>query len=159
MSKNRKKANTDSAAEEFRKKLYAFAELFERNHNDRRERLYPGSPIQEVGVEESGYKFRKVFICDGSRSGRYMVELETGNIYGVKSWTQVNLRRMYGTLDTADQFDWSEEQARPMPGTPVEHEFYSREAEIQAGYKKRGRKKNSEKLVAAGVKIPKGIFT
>ena len=121
MSRNKK---TDR--EKFLKKLYAFAERFEVCHNERRTRLYPGAPIEEIGVEDSGYKFCKVFVCGGGYKGRYMVEVATGNIYGVKSWTQVNFRRMYGTLDTIDQFDWSEEQARPIPGTQAEQEFVTR---------------------------------
>lgn len=143
----KKKASTKTAAEIFGEKLYAFAELFERHHNERLSRFSPGAPIEEVGIEESGYKFCKVFIDNGSNTGRYMVEVATENIYGVKSWTQVNLRRMYGNLDTVDQFEWSEEQARPLPGSPAEQEFYAREDGIRKKYKKRGRKSKSEKFV------------
>lgn len=142
----------------FMKKIVAFVNLFERDINDRRERLHPYLPHQEVDIVESGYKFCKVFISGRRKKGRYMVERATENIYGVKSWTQVNLRRMYGTLDTIDQFDWSEDLARPLPSTPAEQEFHAREVKICKKYKKRGRKKKSDKLTAAGVRIPKKTF-
>lgn len=149
MSRKTKASAGSIRAEIFRKKLYAFAGLFEQHHNERLSRFSPGVPIEEVGIEEGGYKFCKVFIDNGNNTGRYMVELATENIYGVKSWTQVNLRRMYGNLDTVDQFEWSEEQARPMPGTPAEQEFYAREDEIRKEYKKRGRKSKSARLAVA----------
>ncbi len=143
---------------EFKAKLYDFADRFERDHNTFISRLFPGGAWESVGLDETGYKFVKVFVNDGNGVGRYMVELSTGDIYGVKSWNQVNLRWRYGNLDTIEEFDWSAPRARPIPGTQAEQDFYDREAAIQSNYKKRGPKKKSKKLRNAKVQIPWGTF-
>jgi len=126
----------------YAEKLEAFRSLFEKHNDERRARLYPNLTPDKVGTE-TGYKFDKVFIINGdngSRSGRYMVESRTGDIYGIKSWTQVNKRRWYGTLDTIEQYDWSDYYARPLAGQPAEKDQYEREQKIRAGHKKRGRR-------------------
>lgn len=124
----------------YKDKLEKFRALFEKQNNERKARLYPNLQPDTVEVE-SGYKFDKVFINNGTqRMGRYMVESRTGNIYGIKSWTQVNKRRLYGTLDTVEQYDWSPFYATPVPGSDAEKQLADREAKIAAGYKKRGRK-------------------
>jgi len=136
----------------YEKKLEHFRSLFERQNNERLARLYPDLQPDKVGVEQ-GYKFDKVFIVhitgaqgQTQRMGRYMVESRTGNIYGIKSWTQVNKRRQYGTLDTVDQYDWSDFYARPLPGTKAEIDFVKREESIKSTHKKRGRKPKASKL-------------
>ena len=133
--------------------LERFRARFEIQHNERLARLYPELDPESVEVE-TGYKFDKVFVnrnCGGDpntiqRTGRYMVESRTGDIYGIKSWTQVNKRRWYGTLDTADQYDWSDFYARPLPGTEAEKANHEREQKIRSKHKKRGRKPRSELL-------------
>lgn len=126
-------------------KLEIFRLLFETQHNERLTRLYPELDSESVEVE-TGYKFDKVFINRNTgtnshyRMGRYMVESRTGAIYGIKSWTQVNKRRWYGTLDTVDQYDWSDFYARPLPGTEAEKMHHEREQTIKSKHKKRGRK-------------------
>jgi len=52
-----------------------------------------------------GTKFAKV---DIGRCGRYMVEVSTGNIFGVKSYGTVHRGHFYGTLETTDQWFWGE---------------------------------------------------
>lgn len=126
-------------------KLEMFRVLFETQHNERLTRLYPELDSESVEVE-TGYKFDKVFINRDTgtnshyRMGRYMVESRTGVIYGIKSWTQVNKRRCYGTIDTIDQYDWSDFDARPLPGTEAEKVHHEREKKIKSTHKKRGRK-------------------
>jgi len=129
------------------KKLEHFRATFEQQNNERLTRLYPNLEPEKVGAEQ-GYKFDKVFVINhsGQRMGRYMVESRTGAIYGIKSWTQVNKRRQYGTLDTIDQYDWSDFYARPLPGTEAEKEYVKREEAIKATHKKRGRKPKASKL-------------
>ena len=65
MSRNKK-----AEREKFLKKLYAFARFFEKHHNKRLKRLNPKAPTEKIGVEESGYKFCKVFFCGGGYKGR-----------------------------------------------------------------------------------------
>jgi len=131
----------------YEEKLECFKVIFEKHHQERQKRLYP-ELLPDVVRTETGYKFDKVFVIQGADnpSGRYMVENRTGKIYGIKSWTQVNKRRQYGTLETVDQFDWSEFYARPLPGTDAEREHVERETTIKSTQKKRGRKSNASKL-------------
>jgi hypothetical protein len=91
-----------------------------------------------------------------NESGRYMVERKTGGIYGIKSWNQHNPRRLYGTLDTVDQWDWSVFPAVPVAGTISETLHNAREATFVVTYKKRGRPlgaKNKVRVLSSSVKV------
>ncbi len=134
----------------YKNKIEAFRAAFEEQYNARLSRLNSDSKPCAIKVE-TGYKFDKVFVITstGQQVGRYMVETRTGDIYGIKSWTQVNKRRWFGTLNSVGQYDWSESYARPLPGTDAEREQFKRETKIKSGHKKRGRKSNAELLQAA----------
>lgn len=94
---------------------------------------------------ETGRKFDKVFLQTThngkphQKLGRYMVDRNSWQIFGIKSWAQINPRRTYGTIDTVAQFDWSFHYATPRPGTEAERLHNEVEAKIASGYKKRGR--------------------
>ncbi len=156
MSTQRKYVPIDE--KKYIQQLETFRDLVETQMNTRRKRLMPKYEGIKVWVTHDGYKFNKVYTCDFADQvqGYYMVERITGNIYGIKSWTQVNLRRWFGTLDTIDQYDWSDEYARALPGTEAERKHIQRETEIVTGYKRRGRRPRSAVLV--GVGIPDDIF-
>ena len=101
---------------------------------------------ENVGVKgdtwqvEVGRKFDKVFVqTDVQKIGRYMVDRNSWIIYGIKSWAQINPRRTFGTLDTVSQYDWSGHVGSPKAGTDAENLHNELEAQIAAGYKKRGR--------------------
>jgi hypothetical protein len=101
---------------------------------------------ENVGVKgdkwqvETGRKFDKVYVqTDVQKIGRYMVDRNSWIIYGIKSWAQINPRRTYGTLDTVSQYDWSGHTGIPKAGTDAENLHNELEAQIAAGYKKRGR--------------------
>lgn len=99
------------------------------------------NPLPSLNINvivETGRKFDKLVMEDGmGPNALYMVDRHTWDIYGVKSWTQVNLRRWYGTLDTIDQMDWSTRQ--PLANTDLARAIEAREAGIKAKYGKRGR--------------------
>ena len=130
--------------------LEQFVKCVEEQYNERMLRIFPDSLRQFVKTEK-GYKFIKVYLAksDGKPDPRYMVNRRTGEIYGVKSWTQINLRRQFGTLETATEYDWSELNARPVAGSTAELEHFKRETEIRATHLKRGRKTNSQRLAEA----------
>jgi hypothetical protein len=94
---------------------------------------------------ETGRKFDKVYVQTFHQGkplqkiGRYMVDRNSWIIYGIKSWAQINPRRTYGTLDTVSQYDWTGYVGKPKPGTDAENLHNELEAQIAAGYKKRGR--------------------
>lgn len=50
---------------------------------------------------------RKYANVDVGESGKYMVELSTGNIYGIKAYGVIHRGHFYGTLDTINEYDWS----------------------------------------------------
>ena len=89
---------------------------------------------------ETGRKFDKVYIKTSvQKLGRYMVDRNSWVIYGIKSWAQINERRVFGTLDTIDQYDWAPHYGIPKAGTEAEKLHLEREAEIAKTFKPRGR--------------------
>ena len=126
-------------AVEYVQKLEQFRAAFEKANNEGRE-----YSTDTVSIEP-GRKFDKVYVQtwhDGKpnqRLGRYMVDRNSWVIYGIKSWAQINERRIYGTLDTADQYDWKPYYGVPKAGTVAEKLHNEREAEISKNFKPRGR--------------------
>lgn len=59
----------------------------------------------------SGRKYARV---DVGTSGRYMVELATGAIYGIKGYGVIHRGHYYGTLDTLQDYDWRGWTARKL---------------------------------------------
>ena len=55
---------------------------------------------------------RKYCNIDFGGSGKYMVELATGAIYGIKAYGVIHRGHQYGTLDTIKDWDWSGYTAR-----------------------------------------------
>jgi hypothetical protein len=89
---------------------------------------------------ETGRKFDKVYVqTKHQKLGRYMVDRNSWVIYGIKSWAQINERRVFGTLDTVDQYDWAPFQGVPKQGTEAEKLHLKRESEIAKNFKPRGR--------------------
>lgn len=135
----------------YKKKIENFRSVFAQQHNERRSRLYSNLEPDKIEIE-TGYKFDKVYVVTDcgqgatQKLGRYMVESRTGDIWGIKSWTQVNKRRWYGTLDSVGDYDWSDFYARPLPGTDAERGQFERESNIKSAHKKRGRLLKSESL-------------
>jgi hypothetical protein len=57
-----------------------------------------------------GSKYARV---DRGGSGVYMVDLSTGEIFGVKAYGVIHRGHRYGTLDTINAYDWSGYRAHP----------------------------------------------
>jgi hypothetical protein len=51
---------------------------------------------------------RKYWKVDISGSGRFMVEVDTEVIYGIKSYGQVHKGKRYGNLDSISEWYWGE---------------------------------------------------
>ena len=89
---------------------------------------------------ETGRKFDKVYVqTPNQKLGRYMVDRNSWQIFGIKSWAQINPRRTFGTIDVVNQYDWSGYTGTPKSGTSAERIHAEAELKITAGYKKRGR--------------------
>ena len=87
-------------------KIKAFGARVEAEYQARLRRDYPSMPencIDKVSIKP-GKKYVKV---DVGSSGKYMVDLSDGVIYGIKAYGVIHRGHIYGTLDTIDQWDWS----------------------------------------------------
>lgn len=80
---------------------------------------------------------------------RFFIDRNSWEIFGAKSSFQYNPRRVYGTLDVVEQYDWSLDIPSPMAGTNAERIHNEREAEIQKNYKPRGRPRKNPVTVGA----------
>jgi hypothetical protein len=74
---------------------------------------YPEHPDESLNVThlqvsvKPGPKYTKVDIGPaGNMSGKYMVENETGTIFGIKGYGQVHKGHRYGTLATVAEWYW-----------------------------------------------------
>ena len=56
---------------------------------------------------------RKYANVDVGGSGKYMVELSTGKIYGIKGYGVIHRGHQFGTLDTIADWNWSGYRAQP----------------------------------------------
>ncbi len=96
-------------------KLQKFVALVEYQTNAKQLITY-GSAVNHETVEFSkpGKRYVRIFFQSywqghrEQRSSRYFVEVATGKIFACEGWKKPNLRRSFGTLDTIDQFDWSD---------------------------------------------------
>ena len=94
--------------EHFGKKLETFRALVE---SDTRARYAADFGIDKLAVHEPnmiartkiGGKYAKV---DVGTSGKYMVEMDTGRIFGIKGYGVIHRGHSYGTLDTTADWNW-----------------------------------------------------
>ena len=97
-----------------------------------------------VGVD-TGRKYDRIYTQtyhNGKplqKLARYFVDRHSWVIYSPKSFHQINERRVFGTLDTVDQYDWAPYQGVPKAGTEAERLHNERETALAATHKKRGR--------------------
>ncbi len=122
---------------DFNAKVQRFAEILESQviAELRRQKLDCEANIANARVS---VKPRRKFTCvDVGSSGRYMVENETGRIYGIKGYGRVHLGHYYGTLDTVDAWFWGAHRGyKPVTYTETcdacAREFVDESAELAA---------------------------
>lgn len=86
--------------------MAAFCGLLERQQRERLVAQGFNPEIHNHKVRsETGKKY--VYIICGS-SGKYMIEIKTGNIFGIKGYGQVHKGHFYGTLETVNEYFWGE---------------------------------------------------
>jgi hypothetical protein len=66
---------------------------------------YPELPLTDVRLI-IGRKYTKVDVFSSQWSGKYMIDNDTGKIYGIKAYGVINKGHQLGTLDTIDQYYW-----------------------------------------------------
>ena len=98
----------------FDEKIKAFAELVERQQRERYLQLYPETPESILAnsctaTTRTGSKYVKIDVGSaGGGSGHLMVEIATGEIYGIKGYGKIHRGRHYGTLDTIALYWWGD---------------------------------------------------
>ena len=65
-----------------------------------------GCEVNPKNAEASFHVSRKYTRLDIGYSGRYMIENETGRIYGIKAYGVPNKKHYYGTLGTITDYYW-----------------------------------------------------
>ena len=91
-------------------KLQAFCEMLTAQQKARHEKMYTHKFSDEAHLHVAK-KYAKV---DVGTSGKYMVEMNTERIYGIKAYGVIHRGHQYGTLDTIRDWDWSGYVAHPL---------------------------------------------
>lgn len=84
-------------------KLNRLVEMITAQQKARHEKQYT-HPFSDAAHLYIAKKYARV---DVGTSGKYMVEMDTERIYGIKGYGVIHRGHQYGTLDTIDQWDWS----------------------------------------------------
>lgn len=88
-------------------KLEAFRAILESQQRAHLAVEYPGLQLDTGHYFASIKMGRKYANIDFGGSGKYMVELATGAIYGIKAYGVIHRGHYFGTLDTLADWDWS----------------------------------------------------
>jgi hypothetical protein len=100
-------------------KLETFRQLFESQQMARLREMGLGCESNVLNARvtvKPGKKYTKVNI---GNSGRFMVEVSTGNIFGIKAYGQIHRGHFYGTLDTINEYYWGNYYPQKIIGTPL----------------------------------------
>lgn len=100
----------------FEDKLKAFCALVEQQQRTRFTVDYPGPMLAERADQacSTHYHIGKRWArVDVGTSGRYMVDIATQEIVGIKGYGVPHLGHRYGTLDTINDWNWGGYHADP----------------------------------------------
>ncbi len=94
-----------------KEKLEALRALIDKEYNEQLHRSYPSLPPDPITIK-LGNKYVKI---DVRNSGKYMVEISTGNIYGIKAYGVIHRGHRFGNLDTINDWNWGGYRAQRRP--------------------------------------------
>ena len=89
-----------------KQKIYQFAELLEQHQIEylhKHDLACEANVLNAKVTIKPGMKYIKI---DVGHSGKYMVEISTEKIYGIKAYGVIHRGHCYGTLDEIDQWYW-----------------------------------------------------
>lgn len=86
--------------------MAAFCGLLERQQEERL--VAQGMTPARHNVKVTAKTGRRFVNVDIGTGGRYMVEILTGNIFGIKGYGQVHRGHFYGTLETTGEYFWGD---------------------------------------------------
>lgn len=101
-------------------KLQAFCSLVEQQQRNRFAADYPGPMLAERMAQDCSTHFhigKRWARVDVGTSGKYMVDMTTQEIVGIKAYGVPHLGHHYGTLDSIADWDWSGYHAVPAAPT------------------------------------------
>jgi hypothetical protein len=94
-------------------KIKSFAELLEQQQIERLHHHDLACEANVLNVKVSTKTGKKYIKIDVGPSGKYMVEISTEKIYGIKAYGVIHRGHCYGTLDEIDQWYWGDYTAFP----------------------------------------------
>lgn len=94
--------------------MAAFCGLLERQQEERL--VAQGMTPARHNVKVTAKTGRRFVNVDIGTGGRYMVEILTGNIFGIKGYGQVHKGHFYGTLETVSEYFWGDYYPRRYDG-------------------------------------------
>ena len=102
-------------------KINALCAMIEQQQRDRlkaegMERILEGTHY--TGSVKVGRKYANI---DFGGSGKYMVNLATGEIFGIKAYGVIHRGHRFGTLDTVNDWDWSGYRAQLRKGIYIHY--------------------------------------
>lgn len=94
-------------------KIQQFAQLLEQQQIEAmKQKNYHNILIEPHPYHSKVVPGRKYTKVDFGRSGKYMIENATGDIYGIKAYGVIHKGHRFGNLDTINQWYWGEYTAR-----------------------------------------------
>lgn len=87
-------------------KIKSFAELLERQQIEELLRRNLACEANVLNAKVSTKQGKKYIKVDVGPSGRYMVEISTEKIYGIKAYGVIHRGHCYGTLDEIENWYW-----------------------------------------------------
>ena len=89
-------------------KVNKLAELIQKETFDRYMTSFPNESLATPASRTKVIPGQKYVKVDVGSSGKYMIELSTGIIYGIKGYGVIHKGHSYGTLDTINDYYWGE---------------------------------------------------
>ncbi len=91
--------------------IQEFAELVQKQYLERMNKDFPKPVIDKpdfwlkdsIHTIKPGKKYTKV---DVGPSGKFMIVIETGEIFGIKAYGVIHRGKRYGTLETVNEWYW-----------------------------------------------------
>ncbi len=87
-------------------KIKSFAELLEQQQIEELHKRNLGCEANILNAKVSTKPGKKYIKVDVGPSGKYMVEISTEKIYGIKAYGVIHRGHYYGTLDEINQWYW-----------------------------------------------------
>lgn len=90
-----------------KEKIKKLAKLIEEQQIERLHKTGLDSEVNILNCKTKIIEGRKYTKIDIGHCGKYMIDKE-GNIFGIKAYGVINLRKNYGTLDTISDYYWGD---------------------------------------------------